>query len=233
MMSTQMIRAISDDAAYRAAQEAREPLIAWPNDDLRGAPFLGEYVAAGWRKLLWIDVPVRPRNVYSFEDDLEAYFMVDASGWGSDDEPALSYPQLKSYLAELMKADRRDIGIGIVEQGQFQIVMQLYVRDPDAKATPVAEPIDWCEECESSVGVPGRLRVAVLRPASPRGGHRAGHDPRRPGVLAGPDRGRAVIRLIRVLLLAGAVALGVTGFYLSGFILAGGSVLLDRWDSGR
>ena len=124
MMSPALIRNISDHAAYRAAQEGRYPLFIDNDEDARHIPFLGSYVPQGWR-------PV------------EEAFMVDSSGFGSPGEPALTFGQ---FITHIRRWDRAAYGWAIVEQGQFQVVVQGYVQDADAPGTEAPEP-DPCEYC--------------------------------------------------------------------------------------
>lgn len=159
MMSGALIRSISDFEAYRAAQEGKYPLSIWGPDDARHIPFLGDYCPAGWRPAIWDDLfqkgQPRPRNARFDGEDDEVTFMVDASGFGSSSEPALTQDQFVDYLREV-----RGYGWAIREQGQFQVVVGAYVRDPSAPGIPAPEPdpcdychtvhgpLDECEECE-------------------------------------------------------------------------------------
>jgi len=123
MMSASLIRNISDHAAYRAAQEDRVPLLIWdPERDAAGIPFLGPYIPEGWRT------------------EGES-FMVDKTGWGADDEPAMSIRQFTEHLRQ-----HPGLGWAIVEEGQFQVVVQGYIEDPDAPGVDAPEP-DPCEYC--------------------------------------------------------------------------------------
>lgn len=70
---------------------------------LKVVPFLGEYSPKGW-------------------EATETTFFVDISGFGREYEPALTISQFLNTLETLNPAD----GLGIVEQGQFQVVVRLY-----------------------------------------------------------------------------------------------------------
>lgn len=144
MMGIETIRSISDHAAWRAAQEAQLPLVCEQPNDVRGIPFLGEsYVPQGWRRALWEDLtPPEPRNVYSIDPEDYATFMVDKTGWGAKDEPALTFDELTAYIA----LQPEGIGWAFIEEGQFQIVVAAYVADPEAEGEYPPEP-DPCEEC--------------------------------------------------------------------------------------
>ena len=60
MMSAQLIKDVSDVAAYRAAEEGREPLSIWGPRDATHIPFLGDYTPVGWRRALWSDFYTTP-----------------------------------------------------------------------------------------------------------------------------------------------------------------------------
>jgi hypothetical protein len=104
MMSGQMIAQMSRQAAARASREKKYPFIveaedlsAWTNR-VTSFPFpnIGDW---------------RPRG-YKLVD----HFMVDKTGWGADNEPALTIPQLLKRLTVGM-------AYAIIEEGQFQIVL--------------------------------------------------------------------------------------------------------------
>ena len=141
MLSAQTIRDMSDYAAYRAAEEGHEPLAVWSDDDLPHLPFLGEYVPRGYRVATWADMRSRPRNETWGDDDNPAYTLVDASGFGSVNEPALTYPELADYVAE-----NGQCYWAIVETGQFQVVVAAYIQDNSSEGVPAPE-IDPCDYC--------------------------------------------------------------------------------------
>ena len=107
MMDGATIRAMSQQAARKAAKAHKLPYVVWPHD-LDGwkaqvangqlpelpFPFLGEYVPKGWEMV-------------------EEYF-VDSSGWGKAGEPALTIPQFVDKI-------KPDCGYAITEAGQFQV----------------------------------------------------------------------------------------------------------------
>lgn len=151
MMSPELIRDISNVAAYRAAQEGRTPIVPWRDsvaEDVRHAPFLGEYVPAGWRLADWAHLPATPRrSAIPWSSDGAAIVMVDSSGLGRDGEPALTFPEVVS-LTRFLIASKVDFGLGIIEAGQFQIVLGVYLRDRYATGTPApSEESVTCDEC--------------------------------------------------------------------------------------
>ena len=124
MLSGSAIQSISDVAAYRAAQDAREPLLIWnAEQDAHGLPFLGPYVPQGWRP----------------EGDT---LLVDSSGFGAPGELALTFGQFIEHI-ETHPA----LAWAIVEAGQFQVVVQGYIEDADAEGVEAPEP-DPCQYCD-------------------------------------------------------------------------------------
>jgi hypothetical protein len=149
MMSAQLIKDVSDVAAYRAAEEGREPLSIWGKRDAVHLPFLGDYTPAGWRRALWSDFYTTPRVGWPWREDEEAYFMVDASGFGDPGEPALTIEEFKTFVTTPQRP-QNDYGWGIRESGQFQIVVSPYIEDPESKGTPAPSLEDVvCSECHS------------------------------------------------------------------------------------
>jgi len=155
MLGPETIRNISDVAAYRAAEEDRHPLAIWrgsEKSDLRHIPFLGDYCPAGFRPATFLDVneddKALPHNQavallarYGYRPHLDVVdLLVDASGWGSPYEPALTLHQFAEFAGGGYWA--------IVEEGQFQIVARLYVKDASAPGTPGPDIEDVeCTEC--------------------------------------------------------------------------------------
>ena len=58
-------------------------------------------------------------------------FMVDSSGFGADDEPALSVQRFKMKLTHDLD---KGYGYAIVESGQFQVYVQAYKPPANYKA---------------------------------------------------------------------------------------------------
>lgn len=111
MLSPEYIHDESEKAAAEAAKFNHVPFIIWPGDIENWSagknlpipfPTLGDYVAPG----------------YEPEGDAR---MVDTSGFGADDEPALTLDQMFSWL-ETGKA------YAFITHGQFQSVIQCYRR---------------------------------------------------------------------------------------------------------
>ena len=149
MMSAQLIKDVSDVAAYRAAEEGREPLSIWGPRDATHIPFLGDYTPVGWRRALWSDFYTTPRVGYPWREDEEVYFMVDSSGFDAPDEPALTVGEFGTFITTPQRP-QLDYGWAIREAGQFQIVVGAFIADPDSKGNP-APSLETvvCTECHS------------------------------------------------------------------------------------
>ena len=149
MMSEQLIKDVSDVAAYRAAEEGKEPLSIWSKRDATHIPFLGDYTPAGWRRALWSDFYEHPRNVFYAREDEEVAFMVDASGFGARDEPALSVEEFADFIVKPQRP-QHEYGWAIREQGQFQIVVGAYIVDPTSEGNPAPdEESVTCDRCHT------------------------------------------------------------------------------------
>jgi hypothetical protein len=112
MFSGETIRRMSDDAARKAARTKREPYVLFDRAEVERIatfpfPNLGSYVPKGWTMV--------------------EHFMADATGLGSENEPALTPRQLKARLVRDVDAGNR-YGYAIVEVGQFQVVIGVFER---------------------------------------------------------------------------------------------------------
>jgi hypothetical protein len=146
-MSAQLIKDVSDVAAYRAAEEGRVPLSIWGKRDATHIPFLGDYTPEGWRRALWSDFYTTPRVGWPWREDEEATFMVDTSGFGAPDEPALTIGEFQTFVTTPQRP-QNDYGWAIRESGQFQIVVGAYIADPESKGNPAPSEDDvTCEDC--------------------------------------------------------------------------------------
>lgn len=111
MLSLSQIREHSRQAALHAARDRKEPFIVESEDiaDWTSGrqplvfpfPFTGEYLPPGW-------------------EQVNTYF-VDASGFGSPDEMALTAGQ---FLARLIPGH----GYAITEAGEFQVIVGEFER---------------------------------------------------------------------------------------------------------
>ena len=110
MMSLEAIRSMSQDAARNAAKRNQVPFTVEAEDiaDLKQShrmpfPFLGDYVPKGW------------------ERTAREPMFVDSSGFGQDDEPAMSVNQFLDSLIPGM-------GYAVIQTGQFQVYVAEYQR---------------------------------------------------------------------------------------------------------
>lgn len=106
MMGLAEIKRLNAEATERSTRRRAVPYVptaahraelAKGNLSVTRIPFLGDYVPEGWEK----------------KDD-DRY--VDISGFGSDNEPALSQRQFARSIAD----DPEDTGYALTEHGQFQ-----------------------------------------------------------------------------------------------------------------
>lgn len=113
MMSTEMIRELADEQAERAAREGRKPYVPWDEAEVAGygetrpVPFpnIGSYEPAGWA--------------------LEEHQLVDKSGMGAENEPALTLAGLRQWVTSHLGTSS---GYAIIEEGGFQVVIGRFVK---------------------------------------------------------------------------------------------------------
>lgn len=112
MMSPATIRALGQAVARKAAREHKTPYMIEADDlfdqdtlvrALRSTPHLGTH---------------RPKG-YKLTDQL----FVDSSGYGSEDEPAFTFGQFCAKVRQ----NGVGFGYGIIEEGQFQVVVGVFV----------------------------------------------------------------------------------------------------------
>jgi hypothetical protein len=111
MWSLEVIDYLNQKAARKARRQHKEPIVPTLDEIENYPPFpfphLGPFVPEGWEQV---------------ED---AVWFVDSTGWGHDDEPALSVEQFKDVLRQYI-ADNPDHGFGIIEAGQFQLYVAAF-----------------------------------------------------------------------------------------------------------
>ena len=111
MMDLDTIHAMSVKAAAKAAREGKTPYVPFNSDEIDRYPtfpfpMLGDYVPDGWEKT-------------------DQEWFCDMSGFGGDDEPALSVDQFKAALKEYVD-EHPGHGFAITEHGQFQCYVAAY-----------------------------------------------------------------------------------------------------------
>ena len=120
MMSLEHIQHLSKESGRKAAERNREPFepaTRWEISLSFPFPNLGDYLPDGWEP---ID-----------DDGHEKSFFVDTSGWGADDEPALTHRQFleeaRSFYDQCGKEGFIP-GFAITETGQFQLYVSAFRR---------------------------------------------------------------------------------------------------------
>lgn len=117
MLDYSQVREIADQQTRKARHLHKRPKTIRKytgqnfREFIRTIPFLGDYVAEGWER----------------DEKIEPLF-VDKSGYGADDEPALSLNQFKRKLDSFL-ASGDNFGFGIIEEGEFQIYIAVYRPD--------------------------------------------------------------------------------------------------------
>lgn len=111
-MSYQQIQHDQDKAARKAAKEGEYPYSPeWHelNDHrwVKEIPFIGDYVPAGWELL-------------------ESH-TVDSSGFGREDEPALTIDRFVGDCRDRFKSGRQ-YGYAVITAGQFQVFVGVYTK---------------------------------------------------------------------------------------------------------
>ena len=125
MFSGHTIRQLQNDAAQRAAEQGKEPLVIWDQasieNDIRHIPNLGSHEPDGWELLDLTD---------GWNDELRLSkcrydsLFVDKAGFGDAGEAALTFDELVptvGYLIQIADDKRIKLGFAIVEEGQFQL----------------------------------------------------------------------------------------------------------------
>jgi len=114
MMDLRSIRALAEEAAKDAASKKLQPYVVFDEAEVERLedarlpfPFLGTYVPSGWEVV----------------DSL----FCDSSGFGAEDEPALTKHALLEKVRERL-ADKDTFGYAITQAGQFQAYVGVYRR---------------------------------------------------------------------------------------------------------
>lgn len=122
MMSPSTIRSLNEEAAERAAQEGLTPYVFFDTVEVDRAasrsrfpfPYIGDHEPEGWT-------------------EVERHF-VDSSGFGADDEPALSVRQFTRVLRDAIDEAKGKhlVGWAIVSAGQFQVYVGQFHKEARA-----------------------------------------------------------------------------------------------------
>jgi len=103
------INYLNQQAARKARKRRRTPFVPAGPEAVEGwppFPSLGDYDPPGWERT-------------------EESWFVDKTGWGRNDEPALTLEQLKRQLQEYIVVNPGH-GFGITEEGQFQLYVTAF-----------------------------------------------------------------------------------------------------------
>lgn len=127
MMSPEVIRSISAEAARKAAKARKLPLMVEADDLLvddnrlvrhvSKCPFLGDYLPAGYERVNARDLEQLPPKARHYNT-----LFVDMTGWGSTGEPAITLQE----FAQVVRTLGPGYGYGIADQGQFQVNVYIY-----------------------------------------------------------------------------------------------------------
>lgn len=133
MFSGATIRSMQEAAAVKAARERRVPFVVWPGDDLSAFPFpsIGDYVPIGWRQLTSAETGLDSAYLPGVTNREYVNVLVDSSGFGGEDEPALTPSGLRTLIERLnVWADEKKATVGwaITEIGQFQVVVAAFIK---------------------------------------------------------------------------------------------------------
>ena len=127
MMSPEVIRSLSAEAARKAARDRKIPLMVQPDDLLvddtalvkfvSRCPFLGDYQPKGYER-----VSAKTLEQLGPKARLYETLFVDMTGWGSEGEPALTLRE----FAKAIRALGPGYGYALYEHGQFQANIDVY-----------------------------------------------------------------------------------------------------------
>lgn len=124
MMSLATIKAVNREHAQEAARNGRTPFVYFSvvevdQTDGFPFPFFGDYRPDGWEMV-------------------DTHF-VDATGWGTEDEPALTVEQFRRVIRDSIgdhAANRETVGWAVIEAGQFQVRVGEFTRPAPRPANP-------------------------------------------------------------------------------------------------
>jgi len=113
MLSSSQIVQFANESAERAKRRNLKPYLVRDINFEKIPPFpfpdLGSYIPEGWQ--------------------LINYFTCDSTGWGYESEPALTVNGLIKKLQEFKKDTSTTWGVGIIESGEFQVVVGFFKPD--------------------------------------------------------------------------------------------------------
>lgn len=138
MMDIGTIRAMQRRAARKSQRNHVEPLLVTEGDlsrlesHLVAIPFIGDRLPRGWQRVharkLYRETggavadPWQRGYARGFDGEYGETLFVDSSGWGGENEPALTVDQFYDWVRDHGKGH----GFAIVETGQFQVVVGVF-----------------------------------------------------------------------------------------------------------
>lgn len=139
MMDVRTMDELQSKAAYRARVKKLKPktfsedeLLDMSDGDVSGLgkiPDLGHYKPQGWKRFNIKDIQDKLKHkhkIYEYGNKNHGALFCDASGFGCEDEPAMTIYQCLDTIQELNYL-KPNLGYGIVRQGQFQIYLGVFV----------------------------------------------------------------------------------------------------------
>ena len=135
MMDIDTIVALNKEAGNKAKRHGIKPTTFTDSgiekikdgqiECLRDIVNIGDYTPKDWRRFninKWVEEWELPYS-HKFLD--KGGLFVDSSGFGADNEPALTIDQLLDVMAQLLD-NKPSLGFGIVSEGQFQITIGVF-----------------------------------------------------------------------------------------------------------
>lgn len=122
--SYEYIRQLAQEATEFARRDGLRPALAsevvmtWRQRHRFNIPFLGDYVPQGWERIDWLIEPV----------------LVDTTGRAVAGDPAITQAEFLIRAKQHTKGEEGFVvGYGVIEQGQFQVLVATYRKESDAQ----------------------------------------------------------------------------------------------------
>jgi len=138
MMDIETIVAMNKKQGRKAKRNGRAPTQFEEEDiiqaeeglltPLKKITNLGNYIPKGWKRFNTNELKDQLGLPYDWKFLDNGGLFVDSSGFGSDNEPALSVRQCLETISKLFRI-RGDLGFAICSEGQFQLTIGVYEED--------------------------------------------------------------------------------------------------------
>lgn len=138
MMDIETIVAMNKEQGRKAKRNGRGPTQFEEEDiiqaeeglltPLKKITNLGNYIPKGWKRFNTNELKDQLGLPYDWKFLDNGGLFVDSSGFGSDNEPALSVRQCLETISKLLRI-RDDLGFAICSEGQFQLTIGVYEED--------------------------------------------------------------------------------------------------------